>query len=113
MRLPAIVLRAAGDPDQLRLEDVDVAEPGPGEVQIRHTAIGVNFHDVYVRSGLYHTLALPGIPGIEAAGVVTATEEASFALCARPSFLSWVLSVCFFHEYGDGQIAGVDTHDGS
>ena len=73
MRLPAIVLRAAGDPDQLRLEDVDVAEPGPGEVQIRHTAVGVNFHDVYVRSGLYHTLALPGIPGIEAAGVVTAT----------------------------------------
>jgi len=73
MHAPAIVLRSAGEPDQLRLEDVEVAEPGPGEVQIRHTAIGVNFHDVYVRSGLYHTLPLPGIPGIEAAGVVTAT----------------------------------------
>jgi len=73
MLLPAIVLHEAGDPDQLRFEDVSVASPGPGEVQIQHTAIGVNFHDVYVRSGLYTTLPLPGVPGLEAAGVVIAT----------------------------------------
>jgi NADPH2:quinone reductase len=49
-----------------------VPAPGPGELRIRQTAVGVNFHDCYVRSGLYRTLALPGVPGIEAAGVVEA-----------------------------------------
>jgi len=66
----AIVLRDTGGPERLRYERVDVADPGPGELQVRHTAIGVNFHDTYVRSGLYDTLKLPGIPGLEAAGVV-------------------------------------------
>jgi NADPH2:quinone reductase len=66
----AIVLRETGGPEKLRFESVEVAEPGPGELQIRHTAIGVNFHDTYVRSGLYDTLKLPGIPGLEAAAVV-------------------------------------------
>src|SRR4051794_29695744 len=68
----AIVLREHGGPETLRLEPVDVGAPGSGELRIRQTAIGVNFHDTYVRSGLYRTLALPGIPGIEAAGVVEA-----------------------------------------
>ena len=72
MQYPAIVLRQPGEPDVLQLEDVQVPAPGPGQVQIRHTAIGANYHDVYVRSGLYNTLALPGIPGIEAVGVITA-----------------------------------------
>lgn len=66
----AIMLRETGGPEQLRYEPVDVPGPGPGELLIRHTAIGVNFHDTYVRSGLYRTLKLPGIPGLEAAGVV-------------------------------------------
>jgi len=66
----AIVLRDTGGPEKLRYEAVDVADPGPGELQIRHTAIGVNFHDTYVRSGLYDTLKLPGIPGLEAAAIV-------------------------------------------
>lgn len=70
MKSTAIVLRAYGGPEQLQPEDVDVGEPGMGEVLVRHTAIGVNFHDCYVRSGLYRTLDLPGIPGIEAAGTV-------------------------------------------
>lgn len=69
----AIVLRDVGRPDVLRSESIAVGSPGAGELRIRQTAIGVNFHDVYVRSGLYKTLPLPGIPGIEAAGVV---EEA-------------------------------------
>src|SRR5690606_31413981 len=68
----AILLREYGGPQALKIEYVDVAQPGPGELRIRQTAIGVNFHDVYVRSGLYKTLKLPGIPGIEAAGVVEA-----------------------------------------
>ena len=66
------MLRAYGGPDALRLEPVEVGAPGPGELRVRHTAIGVNFHDAYVRSGLYRTLEPPGIPGVEAAGVVVA-----------------------------------------
>ncbi len=66
----AIVLREPGGPEKLLWEEVTVGEPGPGELLVRHTAIGVNFHDTYVRSGSYKTLTLPGIPGVEAAGVV-------------------------------------------
>jgi NADPH2:quinone reductase len=66
----AIVLREHGGPEKLLWETVEVGEPGPGELRIRHTAVGVNFHDTYVRTGLYKTLSLPGIPGIEATGVV-------------------------------------------
>jgi len=66
----AIVLKEFGGPEKLLWEDVSVGEPGPGELLVRHTAIGVNFHDTYVRNGSYKTLTLPGIPGIEAAGVV-------------------------------------------
>ena len=69
----AIMLREYGGPEALRYEEVEVGEPGPGEIRLRQTAIGVNFHDCYVRSGLYQTLPLPGIPGIEAVGVVEAT----------------------------------------
>jgi NADPH:quinone reductase len=64
----AIVLRAHGGPEVLALEEVEVAAPGAGEILVRQTAVGVNFHDCYVRSGLYRTLPLPGIPGIEAVG---------------------------------------------
>jgi NADPH:quinone reductase len=66
----AIMLREHGDASVLKPEPLTVGTPGAGELRVRQTAIGVNFHDVYVRSGLYRTLPLPGIPGIEAAGVV-------------------------------------------
>jgi len=68
----AIVLRENGGAETLRFESVEVGAPGADEVRLRHTAIGVNFHDVYVRSGLYKTLTLPGIPGLDAVGVVEA-----------------------------------------
>ncbi len=68
----AIVLREHGGPAALKLEPIAVGEPGPAEVRVRQTAIGVNFHDIYVRNGLYRTLTLPDIPGIEAVGVVEA-----------------------------------------
>jgi NADPH2:quinone reductase len=67
----AVVIEQYGGPEVLQLKAVGVEGPGPNEVRLQHTRIGVNFHDVYVRSGLYKTLQLPGIPGIEAAGVVT------------------------------------------
>lgn len=68
----AIVMRAPGGPEVLNVEDVEVGNPGPGQVRLRQSAVGVNFHDIYVRSGLYQTLTLPGIPGLEAVGVVEA-----------------------------------------
>jgi NADPH2:quinone reductase len=60
-----------GGPEVLKLMDVDVGPPGPGEVQVRHHAIGLNFIDTYFRSGLYPT-ALPSGVGTEAAGEVVA-----------------------------------------
>lgn len=68
----AIVLRRYGGAEELKLEDVELKAPGPGQVRLRQSAIGVNFHDIYVRSGAYKTLALPGVPGIEACGVIEA-----------------------------------------
>ena len=68
----AIMLREHGGPEVLRAEAIDVPAPGPGALLLRQTAVGVNFHDCYVRSGLYRTLPLPGVPGLEAAGVVEA-----------------------------------------
>ena len=68
----AVVIRAYGGPEVLQIEDVAVGQPAAGELRVRQIAIGVNFHDCYVRSGLYKTLVLPGIPGIEGAGVVEA-----------------------------------------
>ncbi len=67
----AIRIHAAGGPEAMVLEDVKVGDPGPGEVRIRHTAIGVNYIDTYHRSGMY-PLPLPAGIGLEAAGVVEA-----------------------------------------
>ena len=75
MNSKAIVLRHFGGYDELKPEVVLVSGPGRGELLLRQTAIGVNFHDCYVRSGLYKTLELPGIPGVEACGVVEALGE--------------------------------------
>ncbi len=71
----AIMLREHGGPEVLRTEPIEVAAPGPGRLLLRQTAVGVNFHDCYVRSGLYRTLPQPGVPGIEAAGVAAALFE--------------------------------------
>jgi len=66
----AIRIYETGGPEVLRLEELDPGKPGPGEVQIRHTAIGVNYLDIYERTGLY-PVTLPSGLGREAAGVVT------------------------------------------
>jgi NADPH2:quinone reductase len=67
----AIRLHETGGPEVLQLEDLDPGAPGPGEVQLRHTAIGLNYIDVYDRTGLY-PMPLPAGLGREAAGVITA-----------------------------------------
>lgn len=68
----AIVIGEYGGSEVLICEEVTVGEPGAGQLRIRHTGIGVNFHDVYVRSGLCKPLTLPGVPGCEATGIVEA-----------------------------------------
>jgi len=67
----AIVIEAFGGPEVLHWRDVEVPEPGPGEVLLRQTAVGLNFIDTYQRSGLY-PLELPSGLGLEAAAVVEA-----------------------------------------
>jgi NADPH2:quinone reductase len=67
----AVRFHKQGGPEVMQYEEVPVGEPGPGQVRIRHTAIGVNFLDTYQRSGLYQ-MQLPMIAGNEAAGVVEA-----------------------------------------
>jgi NADPH2:quinone reductase len=67
----AIQISEYGGPDVLRLVEVTVGEPGPDQVRVRHHACGINFIDVYQRTGLYAN-PLPFTPGGEGAGVVEA-----------------------------------------
>ena len=70
----AVRIHAHGGPDQLVVDTVEVGEPGPGEVRIRHHAIGLNFIDVYQRTGLYPN-PMPLALGMEGAGVIEAVGE--------------------------------------
>ena len=65
----AILIHETGGPEKMQLADVEVGTPGAGQVKIRHTAIGLNFIDVYTRTGLYNA-PLPNAVGREAAGVI-------------------------------------------
>ena len=66
----AIRIHEPGGPEALKYEDVEVGAPGSGEVRLRQTAVGLNFIDVYHRSGLYPVKDLPAVIGMEAAGVI-------------------------------------------
>jgi NADPH2:quinone reductase len=70
----AIRIEQQGGPEKLQLVQVTVGEPGPGEIRIRHKAVGLNFIDVYQRSGLY-AMNLPAQLGMEASGIVEAVGE--------------------------------------
>ena len=70
----AVQIDQHGGPEVMKLVDVQVGEPGPGEIRIRHKVIGLNFIDVYQRSGLYQ-LPMPLKLGMEASGVVEAVGE--------------------------------------
>jgi NADPH2:quinone reductase len=73
--MKAIRIHAPGDADALRLDEVSLDRPGPRQALVRHTAIGVNFIDVYQRTGLYPLPSMPHGIGQEAAGVVEAVGE--------------------------------------
>jgi NADPH2:quinone reductase len=70
----AVIIEQHGGPEQLKLVNVTVGQPGPGEIRIRHKAIGLNFIDVYQRSGLYQ-LPMPLQLGMEASGIIEAVGE--------------------------------------
>jgi len=65
------IIEAPGGPEQFKLVDLDLRDPGEGEIRIRHKAVGLNFIDIYQRSGLY-PLEMPHALGMEAAGIVEA-----------------------------------------
>src|ERR1700730_7515611 len=75
MPAQGVVVSAFGGPEVLRHQALPARPPGPGEVRIRQTAVGVNYVDVYVRSGLYRMIEPPAVPGMEAAGVVVDLGE--------------------------------------
>ncbi|GGF48991.1 quinone oxidoreductase [Aliidongia dinghuensis] len=86
----AIQMSEVGPADRLRLVDLPVAAPGPGELLIRQTAIGINYVDVYHRQGRY-PLPLPAVPGVEAAGVVEAvgSSDTGFAVGQRVAYATF------------------------
>lgn len=79
-RTKAIIVERYGGPEVMQLRDIALPDPLPDQVRIHHTCIGVNYIDVYCRSGYFDLMALPGTPGVEAAGVVEAVGTAVKAL---------------------------------
>jgi len=71
----AIRIHETGGPEVLQWEDIDVGEPGKGQARLRQTACGLNYIDVYGRTGLYPVGDFPAILGMEAVGTVEATGE--------------------------------------
>jgi NADPH2:quinone reductase len=100
MNTQAVRFHAPGGPEVLKLEALDLPEPAAGEVRIRHTAIGLNFQDIYARSGAY-PFPLPSGLGTEAAGVVEALGEGvtDFQVGDRVCYISGpVLGACATHR---------------
>src|SRR5579864_17908 len=87
----AVRFHETGGPEVLRYEDVEVGEPGPGQVRLRHEAVGLNFADTYFRSGLY-PVPLPAGMGVEAAGVVEAVgpDVANVAVGDRVTYTGFI-----------------------
>ncbi len=86
----AIVIEKYGSSEVLKYKNLDIESPKEDELLLRNTAVGVNYHDVYVRSGLYKTLKLPGVPGCEAAGVVEkiGTSISGFKVGDRVAYIT-------------------------
>ena len=78
----AIRIHETGGPEVLRWEDVEVGNPGPGQVRLQQRACGLNYIDVYGRSGLYPVGDLPAVIGMEAVGVVDAVGDGVSELAA-------------------------------
>jgi NADPH2:quinone reductase len=100
MKAQAVRIHATGGPEVLKIEDVDLPDPGAGEVRIRHTVIGLNFQDIYTRSGQY-AAPMPSGLGTEAVGVVEAVGSGvtDFKAGDRVCYASGpVLGACASHR---------------
>jgi NADPH2:quinone reductase len=95
--MKAIRVHETGGPEKLVYEEVPAPAPGPGQARIKLHAIGVNFIDIYHRTGLYKT-ALPFIPGMEAAGVVDAVGE-NVTGVSRGERVAYAMSLGAYAEY--------------
>lgn len=71
----AVLVHQTGGPEVMQYEQIDIGAPGPGEAKVRHEAIGLNFIDVYFRTGLYKADRMPFTPGNEGAGIVVSVGE--------------------------------------
>ena len=87
-RVLAIRFSRTGGPEVLTWEEVTIGSPASGQVSVKHTAVGLNFIDVYHRTGLYQVQAIPSGIGLEAAGVVEAVGEgvSEFAVGDRVAY---------------------------
>jgi NADPH2:quinone reductase len=98
----AIRFHEFGGPEVLKWEDIEVGDPGPGQLRLRHTAIGFNFLDALVREGKYPVLPeLPAVPGAEAVGVVEAVGDGvdGFTVGQRVGYASG-----FTGAYAEGRL---------
>ena len=98
----AIRIHEFGGADVLKWEDIEVGEPGPGQLRLKHTVIGFNFLDIMVRKGLYPVLPeLPSVLGTEAAGIVEAVgaDVDGFSVGQRVAYAS-----TFPGAYAEGRL---------
>lgn len=89
--IKAVRFYETGTPDVMRYEDVEVGQPGAGEVRLRHVAVGLNYADTYFRNGTYQ-IPLPNGMGVEAAGVIEALGEGvtGFAVGDRVTYTGFL-----------------------
>ncbi len=78
-----VMMNGPGAPDVLHAADINIAAPDPGEVRLRQSVIGVNFVDIYYRTGLYPLPRYPAVLGFEGAGVVDAVGPDVTSVFAR------------------------------
>ena len=93
-----VIIEEFGGSDAMKIVDREIGDPGPGQVRIRHKACGLNFIDVYQRTGLY-PLDLPAALGMEAAGVIEAVGEGVTKFKPGDKVLS-----LFFPDWQKGEI---------
>ncbi len=106
----SILIHENGGPEKMKLADVTVGKPGAGQVKVRHTAIGLNFIDVYTRSGLYQT-PLPNAVGREAAGVIVEVgpKVKGFRKGDRVAYCGVLGAYCEERLMGTDQLVKVPT----
>ncbi len=102
----AVRVHGYGGPEALSVDEIEVGVPGPGEVLVRHTAVGLNFIDTYHRSGLYKLERLPHTLGVEGAGVIEAAgaEVTDLAPGDRVAYAGAIGSYCEMRVMDAGRL---------